>query len=69
MAEVTSMADEQLDITAVARLAGVEPRSISRYRQRGSIPEPDGVIGRSPWWYRSTIEHWLATRPSSGRES
>jgi hypothetical protein len=30
------------------------------------MPEPDGKIGRSPWWYRRTIERWLATRPQRG---
>jgi hypothetical protein len=61
------IAGDQLDIAGVARLAGVNPRSISRYRLRGAIPEPDGYLGRSPWWWRPTIEEWLATRPSSGR--
>lgn len=61
--------DTQLDIAAVAELAGVEPRSILRYRQRGAIPDADGFVGRSPWWWRTTIDAWLATRPSSGRAS
>lgn len=60
-------AGDMLDIEAVARRAGVNPRSISRYRLRGTIPEPDGYIGRSPWWWRAAIDEWLATRPSSGR--
>jgi predicted DNA-binding transcriptional regulator AlpA len=61
------MSNNQLTIADVADLAGVDRRSIDRYLHRGSMPVADGYLGRTPWWHRHTIEHWLATRPKPGR--
>jgi predicted DNA-binding transcriptional regulator AlpA len=61
------MSDDQLTIEEVATLAGIQPGSVYRYRARGSMPEPDGFLGRTPWWRRATIEKWLQERPSVGR--
>jgi hypothetical protein len=58
---------DQLDTEAVAKLAGVLPGTIRRERLRGAVPEPDGYLGRTPWWHRHTIEKWLATRPQRGQ--
>ena len=58
---------EQLTSADVATLAGVTRASIHRYRFRGSIPEPDGYLGRTPWWHEATIRQWLAERPKVGR--
>lgn len=30
------------------------------------MPEPDMVIGRSPAWWQSTVDEWLAARPGKG---
>lgn len=57
---------EMLDRAGVADLLGVQPETVSVYRARtykDSFPEPDGKIGGSAFWYRSTIEAWAATRP------
>jgi hypothetical protein len=51
----------------VAALAGIAPASVRRYRLRGTFPEPDGYVGRTPWWRRRTILGWLAIRPEPGR--
>ena len=64
-------AREQLDIAAVARMLGVTPETITRYRQpdradKYRFPPEDGKIGRSPWWYRETIEKWRKSRPGMG---
>lgn len=32
----------------------------------GDMPAPDVVVGRSPRWYVSTIEGWVAQRPGRG---
>jgi len=57
----------QLGIAEVAKLAGVSVGSIRRYRTRpGAMPAPDGFISDSPWWWRSSIETWLAVRPMPG---
>lgn len=58
---------DQLTTTEVAKLAGVTVASLREYRQRGSMPEPDGYLERTPWWHRKTIEAWLASRPKRGQ--
>ena len=58
---------DMLTIAQVAELVGVERRTIDQYRQRGTIPPPDGTLGRTPWWHRATIEEWMRTRPPRGR--
>lgn len=62
--------DSQLDRTAVARYLGYAwvgqvnkmlTRSRARQAQgktRNMFPEPDGRVGRSPWWWKSTIERY-----------
>jgi predicted DNA-binding transcriptional regulator AlpA len=57
---------DQLTITEVAALAGIAPASVRRYRLRDTFPEPDGYVGRTPWWRRSTIEAWLVARRGPG---
>ena len=52
-----------LDTTAVARLAGLSPRTVSVQLARGLIPPPVARLGGSPVWPRPLIEHWLQTRP------
>jgi predicted DNA-binding transcriptional regulator AlpA len=61
---------EELDvltIKGVAELAGLSPRTVSQHILRGTMPAPDGALGRTPWWYRSTVEEWLADRRRPGR--
>lgn len=55
--------DTQLDRKAVADRVGFPSVSaVDTYRARGSLPAPDGYIGRSPWWWKSTIDSWQETR-------
>lgn len=49
---------EQLSRLAVAERLGLQPKTLDTYRRRGIMPEPDGMIGRSPWWYSDTITSW-----------
>jgi predicted DNA-binding transcriptional regulator AlpA len=58
---------DQLTTVEVAALAGIAPASVRRYRLRGRFPDPDGYVGRTPWWRRSTVEAWLASRHGPGR--
>jgi hypothetical protein len=58
--------NEQLTTTQVAGLAGVSPASWLVYRRRGTVPPPDGYLGRTPRWHRETIEAWLPTRRKRG---
>lgn len=60
---------EQLTMSDVAELAGITPKSLARQRLRRAVPEPDGMLGRTPWWHRETIEAWLASRPRRGQHS
>lgn len=59
--------NDQLTYEDVAPLVGVTVASLRQYQFRGAMPEPDGHVGRTPWWSRETIEKWLAERPSRGR--
>lgn len=60
------MTDDLLDSAALAALLGVERSTISQYRRRRTLPDPDVVVGRSPAWRRSTIEAWRLSRPGRG---
>lgn len=42
----------------VARYLGVGQATVSAYLSRGRMPAPDGQIGRTRWWYASTIRAW-----------
>lgn len=55
-------------MTDIARMIGVKPQTVRVYRKGGELPDPDGFIGRTPWWWRSRIAAWQAARPrASGR--
>lgn len=54
--------EDRLLINDVAALAGIQPASLRRAKSRGTVPVPDGVLLGRPWWYRSTVEDWLANR-------
>lgn len=58
-----------LDTAAVARLMGVRVETVRTHIWRGTIPEPDLRIGRSPAWKRSTIDQWLKTRRLPGHRA
>ena len=42
----------------IAELLGVSPKTISAYKARGQMPEPDKQYGRTPLWKYSTIQEW-----------
>jgi len=45
-----------------AELAGMKVGTFRRYRSRGTVPEPDGYLGRTPWWRTETIVKWTENR-------
>lgn len=47
----------------VAEHLGVQAATVRQYRQRGELPEPDGYLGRTPWWRPETITTWRSNRP------
>jgi hypothetical protein len=65
---------EQLDLRAFAARAGVAYNTLRGWRSSGRprgnpIPPPDGVIGRSPWWYGVTVAAWCERRTGKGYRS
>jgi hypothetical protein len=49
---------DQLDRAAVAARFGIKAASAMRAVKRGSLPTPDGWIGREPWWWATTLDEW-----------
>lgn len=60
---MTTAPSDLLDTEGVARMLGIAHESVTRYRARGDLPEPDVMLGRSPGWYAATIVEWQAQRP------
>lgn len=50
------------DIVGLAEHLGVKPATIRTYRYRGLLPDPDMMIGQSPYWLNATIHAWKQTR-------
>jgi len=68
---MASQEREQLDTKGAAKLLGVSPETVTRYRSadraaRYGFPEPDGHIGGRPWWWSTKIEAWRESRPGMG---
>jgi len=51
---------EQWSVAEVAAYLGVYRSTVTAYRSRGQMPQPDGYVGRSPWWRPETIRAWRA---------
>jgi hypothetical protein len=50
----------------VAAYLGVGVSTVSSYRNRGQMPEPDHKLGRTQLWRPKTIMGWRGARPGSG---
>ena len=59
--------NEQLTIPEVATRLGLTVSTVQTYRRDGRLPDPDGYLGRTPWWRPETIDAWQAGRPGRGR--
>lgn len=57
-----------LTLADLAQLAGVQPATLRKYRQRreNGLPRPDvvNIVNKQPrlLWYRSTVQPWLDAR-------
>lgn len=63
-----------LTLDQVADELGIARASAARYRGRGDIPDHDAMVGRTPVWFRPTVdafvlerEHrWASDQPGRG---
>jgi hypothetical protein len=72
--------NESMTLAQVADRLGVTVLSArlfhnqaTRRRREGrsnswDMPAPDLVVGRSPRWFRETIEEWVLVRPRAGKK-
>lgn len=61
-----SLKAEWWTTSEVAAYVGVKVATISAYRSRGQMPEPDQKLGRTQLWRPKTIIQWHNSRPGSG---
>jgi len=52
------MADSYMTIGDIANRLGVSRSTITAYKARKQMPEPDMQYGRTPLWNSTTIEAW-----------
>lgn len=46
----------------IAAALGLRVETVHAYRSRHQMPDPTGVIGRTPYWDAADIEPWIATK-------
>jgi hypothetical protein len=61
--------EPSLTIEDLVKVLSVTRRSITNFRQRGLIPEPDFLIGKHPRWRVSTVERVLESLRPTGDEA
>jgi prophage regulatory protein len=49
----------------VARLVGVSPTTLWRWRRAGAFPAPRRLGPRSVAWIDADVRRWMATRPAA----
>ena len=52
------MAENYYTIPEIARLYGIGEKTITSYKARGQMPQPDLQVGRTPVWKLSTLIAW-----------
>jgi predicted DNA-binding transcriptional regulator AlpA len=50
--------DDLLTTQEIAEILGVSRATISAYKARRQMPEPDRMFGRTPAWLVSTLKEW-----------
>jgi hypothetical protein len=51
----------------VASMLEVKLGTVHIWRLRNVLPEPAGLIGGAPWWWRADIQDWAETTGRSNR--
>ncbi|MFR9806459.1 helix-turn-helix transcriptional regulator [Pseudonocardia sp. RS010] len=65
--ESPNPAAEWWTTTEVAAYLDVSVSTVSGYRRRGQMPEPDSKLGSRTWlWRPGTIINWQQNRPRVG---
>jgi hypothetical protein len=52
------VSENYLTVAEIARLYGIGTRTITSYKARGKMPQPDLQVGRTPVWKLSTLTEW-----------
>ncbi|MGW3608055.1 helix-turn-helix transcriptional regulator [Micromonospora sp. NPDC005161] len=62
-----------LDVTAewwttsdIAAYLGVQVATVTNYRKRSQLPQPDQTVGRTHMWRLSRVIAWHEQRPRPG---
>lgn len=55
-----------LSMGELAKRARLQEQTIRQYRTRGTLPEPDITVGRTPGWLPATADAWIASLPGQG---
>ena len=63
---MTTGGSEQWGYPEVAAHLGTAQSTVRKYAAKEFLPEPDGRIGGSPWWWADTIRAWHEQRPGRG---
>ena len=53
-------------IAEIAQALGIRPGTVSLWRHRGKLPEPDVELAMGPVWTEATILPWLAAKAREG---
>lgn len=57
------MDDDLMTARQVAEYLNLHKDTITAYRARKQMPDPDKQYGRTPLWLRSTIDEWRLNQP------
>lgn len=58
----------QHDLAATARHLDISMGTLKTHRfNLGTFPQPDGSMGRSPWWDGPTLDKWRVKHPTKKR--
>lgn len=55
---MTEQEEVFLTVSDIAKLTGLRRSTITSYKARGLMPQPDKQYGRTPLWSEQTIHHW-----------
>lgn len=54
-----------LDTSTLQTILKVPAGSWSLRQAQGRVPQPSGYLNRVPYWLKTDVDNWLATRASN----